>query len=577
MTLPAPPAVVPPPESDWSRWWVLVGGLLFAAAHTQSPLYYSNQNQYMLHGLADAGVGHLRHDWLAATRDPTPLFSAGVAALARLPGPWAFQAVFVLAQVGYFACLWRIAKAVPGFPTATGGRVLWAGLLTAAHAGVVRFTSDRLLGADYPWFLHVGLANQYILGPGLQPSVAGLLLLAAVALLTARRPILAAGVAASAGWLHATYLLPAAMLVAGLIVAEVAAGRWKAVWRSGGLALLVASPVVGHTVTRFGPTSPEAFDQAQRILCDVRIPHHCRPARWFDWVAGVQLGWMAAGLWLLRRTPVGRPLAGAAGLAAALSAVAISIGDATLALLFPWRLSAVLVPVSTAAVFAAVIGATRIRTANPRDMSATANALTSPLEGEVGEQSEPGGGYDTLSPPTRRVAAATTATSPSRGEVRNPPNGWRSGSGVGYRLWAGIALIAVSVVGAGVVYAQKLGYREPEGEDPALAFVRQTATPADVYLIPVRFPKPTAARGVYAATFAKPPSAELPVFFELAPVPAGHRGGRVYRFQVGAVPRHRRAGVAPPGGHGRTVVRHAGLGRHGALLTKCGRLASPMW
>ena len=55
-----------------------VGGFLlvacvFSLAYGQAPLYYSNQNQYFLHGLAQAGVGHLHEDWLANTVDPTPV------------------------------------------------------------------------------------------------------------------------------------------------------------------------------------------------------------------------------------------------------------------------------------------------------------------------------------------------------------------------------------------------------------------------------------------------------------------------------------------------------------------------
>src|SRR5437763_2112104 len=53
----------------------LIGTALFAAAYCQAPLYYSNQNQYFLHGLARAGAGTLNEDWLANTKDPTPAFS----------------------------------------------------------------------------------------------------------------------------------------------------------------------------------------------------------------------------------------------------------------------------------------------------------------------------------------------------------------------------------------------------------------------------------------------------------------------------------------------------------------------
>ena len=51
--------------------WVFV----FTIAYAQSPLYTSNQNQYFLQGMANAGFGHLSEDWLANTLDPTPVFS----------------------------------------------------------------------------------------------------------------------------------------------------------------------------------------------------------------------------------------------------------------------------------------------------------------------------------------------------------------------------------------------------------------------------------------------------------------------------------------------------------------------
>src|SRR5438067_11219475 len=86
------------PESAPKRLSALlcfvVAAPLFAAAYTQAPLYYSNQNQYVLHGLADAGEGLLAHDWLAKTKDPTPVFSALVALTVRVLPPWAFHVYY---------------------------------------------------------------------------------------------------------------------------------------------------------------------------------------------------------------------------------------------------------------------------------------------------------------------------------------------------------------------------------------------------------------------------------------------------------------------------------------------------
>src|SRR5205823_5650742 len=99
----------------------------------------------------------------------------------------------------------------------------------------------------------------------------------------------------------------------------------------------------------FGPTDPETFARAQDVIARERIPHHTDAGRWFDWVAGVQVAWLLAGVAAFRRTPLFVPLAVAAGGGLALSLAQIASGNATFALCFPWRVSAVLVPVATTA------------------------------------------------------------------------------------------------------------------------------------------------------------------------------------------------------------------------------------
>src|SRR6516225_1997929 len=83
----------------------LLGTAFFAAVYCQAPLYYQNQNQYSLHGLARAGTGLLDEDWLANTRDPTPVFSGLVAATARWLHPWLFYLYYALLQGIYAASL----------------------------------------------------------------------------------------------------------------------------------------------------------------------------------------------------------------------------------------------------------------------------------------------------------------------------------------------------------------------------------------------------------------------------------------------------------------------------------------
>lgn len=330
----------------------LLLAVAFAVAHTQSPLYYSNQNQYLLHGAALGGHGHLAGDWLAATADPTPLFSALVAGAYRTH-PFALHAAHFALLMGYFLAARGVARAVPGFPDTRAARVAFAALFTAAHAALLRWASVRLTGTDYPWYLQAGVAAQYLLGPGVQPSAFGVLLLGACAALARGRAALACGLAAGACWFHATYLLPAALFVAGALVALVRAGAPRRAAACGALALALAVPVVWYAAAHFGPFDPNAAE-AQRVLVTVRIPHHCVAARWFDAVAGAQLVWAGVALVLLRGTALGRALAVAAAGGAALTAL-VAGREAEVpgfALAFPWRVSVLLVPVATAVVCA---------------------------------------------------------------------------------------------------------------------------------------------------------------------------------------------------------------------------------
>ena len=408
----------------------------FAAAYTQSPLYYSNQNQYLLHGAARAGHGHLTHDWLAHTRDPAPLFSTLVAA-AYSVHPWLLQPAYFALLMSYFLAVRWLVAAVPGFPDARAARITFAALFTATHAAVLRWLSVELAGVDYPWYLQAGVASQYLLGPGVQPSAFGVLLVFAVAAFAHGRPVLACALAAAVCWLHSTYLLPSGLLVFGFLVELVRRGRTRAALVGAAAALAMVLPVVAYTLWRFDPFDPAA-ERAIHILARVRIPHHSVVARWFDLVAGLQLAWVALGLALLRRTPLLCPLLVAFAAGAALTGAQYATGSDRLALAFPWRVSVLLVPVATAVILAKALA---------------------------------------WKPPGKRAA------------------------------WPALAALLALAAGGMAVYAFDLGYATAD-EHQLYDYVRTTAGPGDVYLLPVKFPAVGSGRGAVSNTFQPPPRAK---------------------------------------------------------------------
>jgi hypothetical protein len=467
---------------DSVRYWstLLVGAILFALAHTQGPLFYSNQNQYLLHGLAAGGWGDLDHDWLSTTSDPTPVFSALIAVTARyLNLDWLYVDYFILLAV-YFVSLVTLCDALPFTPRSGVARFAFLTLLIAVHAAAVRLWSVWLTGVDYPWYLQCGVANQYLLGPGLQPSAFGILLVTSLAAFAHRRLVLAAACIAIAATFHATYLLPGAMLVLAYMHVLWWGGQRRAAMLLGAGTLLAVLPVTVYSVRMFAPTSAEQFATAQRLLVETRIPHHAQMSRWLDRIAAAQVAWALLAVALVRGTRLFMVFVIPSALGLALSAVQAMTDSAGLALLFPWRISTVLVPIATAIILS-------------RLCSWTAAAHRPPLS----PRGESGGGEGAAPAPS------PPAPLPRRGE------GGRWQTAGAQRLVGGAAVAAIlfsATYQSRAVRSGAYGYAMNEDELPLMDYVRTHKQPGDVYLIPVTVPKTRGIpRGTASTTFLPPP------------------------------------------------------------------------
>jgi hypothetical protein len=325
----------------------LLWTLAFALAHTQAPLFFSNQNQYYLHGMAEGGHGFLDQDWLANTVDPTPVFSALIAVTERFLDMRLVTLYFAVFLGIYLHALLKVFDHVT--QGATSGPLRLAGMasLVVLHSGLLRLLSVQVLGKDYPWYLQAGVAGQYILGPVFQPSVGGVLLLAAIALFLRNRTWLALACVLGAALFHATYILGGFLILGAFLVVLCREKCTREALLLAVVAMGVLGPWIVWNYLEFGPTSPESAGVAQAILVHTRIPHHAVVSRWFDWIAGVQIAWIGLAILLAYRTRLFLvmliPYLGGA----ALTVVQAATNHDGLALLFPWRISAVLMPLAT--------------------------------------------------------------------------------------------------------------------------------------------------------------------------------------------------------------------------------------
>jgi hypothetical protein len=421
----------------------LFWSLLFGLVYTQPRLYYSNQNQYFLHGLAQGGHGFLTEDWLANTADPTPIFSALVAFTYRYLHQSFFYLYYIFILGIYLHALLGVFEHLSGCRAI---RRLFITVLVLVHSALLRWTSAQLFGVDYPWYFQAGVANQYVLGAELQPSVFGVLLILSVGTFLHDRPFLAVTWASLAAVMHSTYLLSAASLTLAYLYLLVRAKRLHEAILAGTWALLLVSPTLFYVLRTFGPSDPEAFAEAQRLLVHFRIPHHAVVDRWLDGIAWAQIGWILAAISLVRGSRLFVILSVCFVLGLILTLVQVGARNDTLALLFPWRVSSILVPIATT-VF--VTRAIQLLAA--------------------------------WYPPTSRWRERALQTACS-------------------------VLLTFAAAGGIIIIYFDLGYRINTQELPLLEYVRANKAEGEVYLLPVEVPNlTTGKRGAASLNFTPPP------------------------------------------------------------------------
>jgi len=215
------------------------------------------------------------------------------------------------------------------------------------HSTVLRFLLLRLFGGDWSYLFEGGVAGQRLLGPIFQPSTFGVFLLLSIYLYLKDRKNLAVLSAALAATFHPTYLLSAAALtLAYLIDTFRDQKKIGPVVRLGMLALAAVTPILIYTILNFWGGNSEIDAAARSILVNVRIPPHAIVSEWFNATVVVKLAFMGVGLFLARRHRLFGLLLVPICLSIGLTVVQVISKSDFLALIFPWRLSTWLVPVS---------------------------------------------------------------------------------------------------------------------------------------------------------------------------------------------------------------------------------------
>ena len=331
--------------------------VVFAILYAQSPLYASNQNQYFLHGMAHAGLGFLNRDWLANTPDPTPVFSALISLTYALThSNLLFYAYYALLMGVYIFSVYGLMDLLFDLRSSTTRSLLFVTLFLGAHSAALRYLLTKTVGSVATFLVEGGVAGQRLLGQVLQPSTFAVFLVLSLYLFLANRrnaAILAMVVAVT---VHPTYLLCGGLMtLAYLWVIFRETRRVKAVLLYGLKALVPVLPILAYTLLTFRPSNPILYAEAQHILVFFRIPPHALLSQWLNWTVAVQLAFVLAALVVMRRKRLFPIFVILTGCTVLLTLIQVATGSNTLALLFPWRSSILLVPLGVSVLLAALV------------------------------------------------------------------------------------------------------------------------------------------------------------------------------------------------------------------------------
>ena len=352
----------PAPALATALWFALVT-IAFGTSYALLPLYSSNQNHHFLMGVARAGTGWLRDDWLASTADPFPVFTLLVIFVHRFLNDTLYYALYYLLLGAYAYGLIGIVEHVwpPSEETRTAERLVFLAVLCALHNEVIGYLFGIDLG-HLPWWqmTHWGVAEQEIFGHGMfQPSAFGLLLPLAIRWWLQRQPIRATTLMGTVLLVHFSYVITVVALTVAFMIVE--AKRTRNAVRPlaiGLVALAFATPAVAYVLLRLGPTSRDIARQAALILVQ-HLPQETDPAVWLGAKASLQGALMIAGVALAAGTDLFLALLLPLLAGVMLTAAQLTSHHDQLALLFPWRVSVLLVPLSTALLVRYAISNTR--------------------------------------------------------------------------------------------------------------------------------------------------------------------------------------------------------------------------
>lgn len=332
-----------------SKKFLIVVSILFGVANTQRPLFSENQNTKFLHGMAEAGYGYLAHDWQANTWNPLPVFTYLIAYSQRFFSQYSFYIYYIILNAIFFLSLFWLVVNMFDIRKGSIKYLIILLILFVIHSELFdvvgyRITANQISLRD---FLTQGLAWQYLNNSYFQPSLFGILFITSILSFRKGKIYLAAFLAALVALFHSASIFIAAMIVISyMLILFFKKRKLKEAFLVGFLAFIVVSPILIQNLQEMMKQRDAIADEALGILVHEVIPFHTLISFWFTNDDLIKIGVMLLGTLLVFKKEEGFIMTTLFMGGLIFSLVQLFTKSDQLALIAPWRVSVVLVPLA---------------------------------------------------------------------------------------------------------------------------------------------------------------------------------------------------------------------------------------
>ena len=329
----------------------LLGSLVFGLSRSAFPLYSINQHAHLLRGLADAGLGYLNQDWYANTTDPFPVVTFATEITYRYLHDSLFYVYYMILVGVYFYSIVGIAATIFKIDSPRLKYVVFLTVIIVINTRAFGFVFEELFDLNLTRVFQHGVASFRLLSFYFQPSLIGVFVLFSIHLFLLKKRYLAIFFLGLAAVGSSSYILPMLVFTAAYMYVVFQEGRsFRKPLLIGAFSALFILPLLAYAFLAFRQTSPELLSESLSILVNLRAPVHHDPSEWLGPLTFVKTGVVIIALSLVRRTPLFPVLFVPLAFAVVLTVAQIITDSTTIAAASPWRISVILVPLSTAVI-----------------------------------------------------------------------------------------------------------------------------------------------------------------------------------------------------------------------------------